>query len=249
MELLKEAQNGWEEYEHYWISKNPQGTDEWLKDRVGRITMSKLGAVVGHSNFPRELNKQERIDRAASTIAGVFKEEFDQRSIDNMSHGTNTEPLARDWYSETYNCKVEEYGLVVPKWNKFFGASVDGCTKDGIIEIKCPKRMYRLLTEHTESVNRGTKYPDNYYDHIFKSHLDQMMGGMAVLNKKYCDYIVFCTPENAVFTQRIYFDPKYWVNELYKPACKFIEYKLKPLLINEPKLPTGYILENPPNWI
>ena len=57
-----------------------------------------------------------------------------------------------------------------------------------------------------------------------------MMGGMAILQRKWCDYIVYCEPQNEVFCQRLYFDPDYWNNTVYPEVRAFIENHLKPIL-------------------
>lgn len=233
----------WIEKDTYWLSTNPQGTDDWLGDRIGRVTMSKLGASVGHSSFPRDLTSEERIDRTAMIISGQLKEEFSQNSLDIMSHGTVVEPYARDWHANKNGYTIVEHGLAVPKWNKYLGASVDGdiVGTDGIIEIKAPKKMYYPLDNYTESINHGWQPPKYYHKHIWTTHYDQMQGNMAVFGKSWCDYIVYCTPEDRVFTQRVLFNPKYWYKELYPKVCNFIETKLKPLLTKEPNLPSNYV--------
>ena len=248
---IRPPQSNWDEKRSYWLSSNPQGTDEWLADRVGRITMSKLGAVVGHSSFPRDLSDEERIDHAAKVIAGLVKEEFSDKSREVMAHGTATEPLAREWHAKKHNYTIVEHGLAVPKWNPYFGASVDGdiLGTGGIVEIKAPKKMYYPLDDYLDDISQGRQFPPYYHDHIWATHYDQMQGGMAVFGKQWCDYIVFCTPEDRVFTQRIWFNPHYWVNNLYKPACHFINNKLKPLLNHPPNLPPLYKLEPTPDWM
>lgn len=38
---------------------------------------------------------------------------------------------------------------------------------------------------------------------------DQMQGSMAILNKQWCDYIVYFTPENRVFVGDMFYIPSY----------------------------------------
>ena len=44
---------------------------------------------------------------------------------------------------------------------------------------------------------------------------------MAILNRKWCDYIVYT--KEQVFVQRIKFDREYWDNVLYSGICKFLD--------------------------
>ena len=57
-----------------------------------------------------------------------------------------------------------------------------------------------------------------------------MQLGMAILDKKWCDYVVYCPPENKVFVQRIPFNSDYWNNEMYDPLKKIIREDIIPLL-------------------
>ncbi len=215
----------WIEYETCWEHRAPQGTVEWLKARKTRVTGSKVGSLVGHSLFCDP-------EKAGKIIAGVEEEIFNEKSLSNMAHGTKTEPIARKWYEERFNCVVSEKGLIVPKWDLSLGASVDGVVDntEGIIEIKCPVKMYKPIIEHMNLIKQGWKPPNNYYDHIWKNHTDQMMLCLAVLGKKWCDYIVYCTSSCEVFTQRIMFDEKYW-ECLYKNIKTNYELYIKPHLI------------------
>ena len=62
---------------------------------------------------------------------------------------------------------------------------------------------------------------------ILRSHYDQMQMQMAVMNLSWCDYLVFCIPDNFVYLERIQFDQEYWAKypdvkaamdrELFKP--------------------------------
>ena len=192
----------WKEHDSFWEYLAPQGTEEWKKARIGRMTGSVSSDLNGEEN-----KKQEEVGQL---IAGVKEEEFSEDSLKFMAHGTEYESVARNWYERKKNCKVLERGLCVPKWDYRIGASVDGEVDDGIIEIKCPQKMYKPIDEYTFNIKLGWKPPPKYTGHIWRKHLSQCMQGMAVLNKKWCDYIVFSTFTSQVFLQRVYFDPDFW---------------------------------------
>ena len=192
----------WIDRGSYFEHNAPQGSQKWLDARIGRVTGSESGALAGLSNF-------KTAEKTGKTICGL---EENNLNIDIMAHGTKTEPIARRWYEKTFKCKVIERGLCVPKSDYRIGASVDGEIEgeDGILEIKCPQKMYKPLQIYNENVKSGWKVPINYHDHIFPSHYCQMLQGMHVLNKKFCDYVVYCTSTGEVFTQRIPFNKVYW---------------------------------------
>lgn len=211
----------WTDCGYYWVNNAPQGSDRWHSLR-NRITASKFSCV-----------KQDNLEELAKSIVNPNKYFVNEA----MQHGIITEPIAREWYIKKYNCQVREVGLAVPKWNPNIGASLDGdiVGTKGIIEIKCPQRMYRPINEYLEKIKQGWKPPTGYHEHIWDSHYDQMQGGMAICNKEWCDYIVYCTSENKVFVQRVLFDPKYWYGVLYPRLCNFVTHYLKPLLEKQGK--------------
>ena len=232
------GENLWIDYGDYWLFNASQRSQLWLNGRKGRLTGSVTGGAIGHSNFTTP-------EIAALEISGKKEKQFTPKQLTAMEHGTKTEPIACQWYEKNKGVVVKDLGMVIPKWNPYIGVSVDGVVFNqptaslspvdgiGIIEIKCPQRMYNPLYaydngERLDIPNSITKG----FDHIWKSHYDQMMMGMAVLKMPWCDYIVYCTSENKVFTQRIPWNQDYWTRELYPKTINFIETKLKPLLID-----------------
>ena len=238
-----------------WINLAEQGTEPWLHARKGkipvkyltntsespsnpsistiqtvnaRVTGSNYGAAAGRSRF------STRKDLALE-IAGVKEKVFSEESKKNMAHGTKYELHARRWYEEHFGVEVEEIGLAVPKWNFHLGASVDGIVKGhkGIIEIKCPKQMYKPLKGHIKLREGGWTPTTKYYrSHIWPTHYDQMQGGMAILNMEWCDYIVYSTSDKEVYYERIPFNAKYWTEYLYPSLKIFLKEDLFPVLEN-----------------
>lgn len=200
----------------------------------GRVTGSSYGAAAGHSPFtnPPFVPSND----LALEIAGLSEKIFSDEAVKNMKHGSEQEQNARIWYENKYDVKVEEVGLAVPKWNFHLGSSVDGIVEgmNGIIEIKCPARgVYQPLKDYVKLVESGWK-PSKplYHDHIYTSHYDQMQGGMAILQKDWCDYIVYSTSDSQVYCERILFNKKYWDECLYPKLEEWLDDKLFPILEN-----------------
>ena len=203
--------SSWKDCGVFWEHSAPQGTEEWKNARKGRINSSNSGSMSGQNNFKTP-------EEAGKIIAGVEEDNFSQKSIEVMAHGTKYEPYARNWYEKKYNCKATERGLCVSKYDITIGASVDGdiIGTDKIIEIKSPQKMYTPILNYLENIDHGWKPEKNYVDHIWKSHFCQIQHAMFVLDKKYCDYIVYCTSTSQIFTQRIKFDPDFWKQHYLK---------------------------------
>jgi putative phage-type endonuclease len=197
----------WKDCGDYWEYLAPQGSEKWKNARMGRVNSSDSGAIVGESSFKTP-------EQTGKIIAGLDKVEDNAA----MQHGHKYEIDARKWYSQKYNVQVLERGLCVCKYDITIGASVDGevLNSDKIIEIKCPLKMYKPIQNYIDNLNRGWKPEKNYVGHIFKLHYCQMQQAMFVLNKKYCDYIVYCTSTLQIFNQRINFDPEFWRSHYLK---------------------------------
>jgi len=184
-----------------------------------------IGNNKGNYNIPTQ-------QETAEYIAGIKEKIFTKEQQDRMDYGTKNEEYARKWYTQQNECIVKEMGFAIPKFDLRIGVSLDGLVlnldeteTDGIIEIKCPQKMYKPLKLRKE----GRLPHTEEYDHIWRSHYDQMQMGMAVFNKKWCDYIVFCIPENNVYIERVFFNQYYW-NKVMKLLDDFIITYLNPAL-------------------
>lgn len=197
----------WLDKGHYWEHTAPQGSEKWLEVRKGRCTGTST-----NGKYPFE----DTEDDIADYIADLKIKEFTQDARYRMELGTKYEPKARRFYQKKYNKIVKEIGLCVPKFNINLGASVDGMIvgEDGIIEIKCPQRLYYDL--------KGKKPKIKYY------HYKQIQFNMAVTGRSFCDYIVYGL-DGKVFVKRIKFDLEYW-KELYGQIKSFWSEKVKPRL-------------------
>ncbi len=207
--------NDWIRIGQFLVNKYNQGTSKWLDARKGRLTASNFGSALGLTPYtsPEEI---------ADNILGTNKVEKEVNY--NMIRGTKLEPLVRDWYAKTKNKKVEQIGLAVPIWDMRIGASPDGIIleENGMIEIKCPNKMYDLLSEHIGKLNNGFTHDKFYHSHIYDSHYCQMQGCMKILEKDWCDYIVYDDTSKKIYTERIYYNENYWNNTLYPGITKFL---------------------------
>lgn len=225
----------WVDQGNYWEHTSSQRDERWKEVRLGRITTTASGPMAGHSSF-------KTIEEQSFLIAGIKEQVFDKESLERMNHGTEMEPYVRNWYAKKYNYRIVERGLTVPKWDPLLGASVDGdiLETDGIIEIKCPVKMYGPLKQYTDQVNVGWKPQPSYVKHIWPTHYDQMQHAMVVLGKKWCTYIVCSTTDKCVFVQKIDFDPVYWENH-YRTLKENYEKYIRPHLRNGyPIMPPSY---------
>lgn len=146
-----------------------QGTDEWLKVRLGKFTASKASAIGSNGKGLTTLI-WEKIDEI---ISGEIKQGFKNA---DMERGNELEPRARIAYEfETMNA-VEQVGFI--ELDKYTGCSPDGLVgKDGLVEIKCPTN--RVFYEYMTSGKIDTGY------------MWQMQMQLLVSGREWVDYVVF----------------------------------------------------------
>lgn len=161
-----------------------QQGDAWIKNRVGRITGSRIADVIsvltrasgakkaGDPSAKRDAYKLELI---AERLTGRAKDHYVSPA---MEHGTDTEDDARLYYERALGVMVAPVGFVLhPKYD-FTGASPDALVdEDGILEIKCPE-----TTTHLEYVMAG-EVPEQY--------IPQIQWELACTGRKWADFVSY----------------------------------------------------------
>lgn len=113
------------------MTQHEQGSKEWHKARVGRITGSTVGAILGLSPW----QKPKDILRSMVREYHGAESEFNAQFV--ADHGNNNE-------QRSLLCFMRETGLMVEQCGFFpygdrMGASPDGLTSDGgVLELKVP---------------------------------------------------------------------------------------------------------------
>jgi putative phage-type endonuclease len=171
-----------------------QGSEAWLKMRMGKVTASRVADVIAKTKSgPSASRENYCVELALERITGVRQESF---SNDAMKWGSETEPLARPAYEAKTGALVEEVGMVAHPTIAMSGASPDGLIDaDGLVEIKCPNSS-------THARTLLSKKPESKY-------ITQMMWQLACTNRAWCDYASFDPrfPERLqLFVVRIYRD-------------------------------------------
>lgn len=177
-----------------------QGSPEWLLARLGWVTASRFKDVLGtvavrNTYFQKLTEERYALEQGRDyALAWIQENDFDSPA---MAHGRNTEPKARAAYEIAYYEEVEEVGFWRHPLGLRVGASLDGITRHGTIEIKCPYR----LEVHARTLQTGMP----------PEHLPQVQGGLWIADKAFCDYISY-NPEHTtqpLYVQRIPRDDQY----------------------------------------
>jgi putative phage-type endonuclease len=197
----------------------PQKSEEWTKARKYRVTGSRVNAALGNSKF-----------KTAEDMTKIILGEAQEETNEAMLHGIKYEEWVRRWYERKTGNEVKEIGFAFLIDRPYVGVSPDGLVgEDGLIEIKCPVKMYYPL-ERKSSGKKTFYNEDGCPSHIYPSHYDQMQMQMAIMERKWCDYIVAEIIEDRedvrIYKERIPFNEEYW-NSLFEKINSYIEEKIQ----------------------
>lgn len=170
------------------IHEVTQGTAEWLRLRVGKITGTRLKDLMAKDNL-------SLVDEMiAENVSGLVENSFVSPA---MELGIIREPIARQLYEETRNNKVNEVGFITSDKFDFVGCSPDGLIKEdgnyiGGLEIKCPG-----IKSHVKYL-RQQQIPNEYKYQVYNYFL-------CADSIQWLDFVSYC-PEfknKPLFIHRI----------------------------------------------
>ena len=182
----------------------PQGTEEWLKKRLGKITGSTIHKI---------MSLKENSSTRAKLLQDLTLERISGSPAKNivtgpMARGLELESEARNAY-ELKNQKVILTGFINHPSIKEAGASPDGLVgEDGLIEIKCLN-----IKNHNEIVNK---------QNLPKQYNLQIQFQLACTNRAWCDFVAY-HPESdhSLYVKRVL--PEYdLIKEIHEKAIIFV---------------------------
>jgi putative phage-type endonuclease len=165
----------------------PQRSADWFNVRLGCVTGSGVTNVfaktkTGESEAKKKYKTKLIVERLKYKTK-LIVERLTNESQDNdfvssaMLWGIEKEDMARVAYQEENKVLVKQEGFIKIE-NEFIGYSPDGLvSENGLIEIKCPSSA-----KHFE-------YLDT--QEIPKEYINQMVLGMIVTKRKWCDFISY----------------------------------------------------------
>ena len=173
---------------------NEQGSQEWLAERLGKITASRIADLMSTTKSGYSTSRANYIAQlVCERLTGKVQESFTNGA---MQWGTETEPLARATYEVTGNVMVDQVGFIQHPDIEMAGCSPDGLVGYvGMIEIKCPNTATHIDTLLSK------KPPSKY--------ILQMQFQMACTGRQWCDFVSFDPrlPEHlSMFVSRVHRD-------------------------------------------
>lgn len=187
-----------------------QGSEEWLKIRLGKVTASGVADVLAKTKTGVSASKGNYLIKLAiQRVTGVVEESF---TNDAMQWGKDNEAQARVAYEVASGNFVDQIAFVDHPSIQWFGASPDGLiNQDGLVEIKCPNSATHW------SYIKDDGPPTKYYI--------QMQAQMACTGRSWCDFVSFDPrmPERSrLFIKRVDREDEY-IAEMEAEIKKFLD--------------------------
>jgi len=191
------------------ITDIQQGTEEWRKIRLGKVTASRVADIIAKTKSGYSTSRANYLTELV--LERVTGAPADRYANDAMRQGTELEPIARAAYEFETDAAVEQIAFATHPSLPMCGASPDGLIGgDGLVEIKCPQPATHLDTILTETI------PAKY--------VTQMQWQMACLERQWCDFVSFnpLFPGSLrLFIKRVHRDETV-IEELHGEVFKFL---------------------------
>jgi putative phage-type endonuclease len=156
-----------------------QGSEEWIRARIGKVTASKVKDVMtkGRGKEPSATRRNYMMDLLCERLTGNQSGPDLSRNL-AVQRGIELEPLARAAYEIDKGLMIQEVGSIDHPTIVGFAASPDGVVSaDGLIECKCPH-----TATHIAVIQSGRH--DSQYEW-------QMLAQMACTGRAWVDFVSF----------------------------------------------------------
>ena len=151
-----------------------QGTEEWIKARIGTPSASNFDNTITTKGEPSKQRTKYMYRLAGEFVSGRAEETFQSLA---MAKGVETEAEARSVYEMATGEKVEQVGFCLHDTINA-GCSPDGLVgKNGGLELKCP-----LVATHVSYLLDG-KLPTEYFT--------QVQGSLFITGLKWWDFMSY----------------------------------------------------------
>lgn len=192
-----------------------QGSDEWLKLRLGLVSASRFKDLMSAPRSKSELFSATSKSYMLELIAEILTGEQKEVSGKALEWGSNNEKSAQIEYAFEQGVTVDEIGICLTD-DRQVGASPDGFIgSDGGLEIKCPYNS----ANHIATVVSGE---------MPKEHMAQVQGNLWVNDRLWWDFVSYdprIEGSGRLFIIRIYRDEEYIAKLQEKLTAFLIEMK------------------------
>lgn len=152
-----------------------QGSDAWFAARAGKLTASRVKALVAKTKSGYSTSRANMITQLAlERMTGVVEPTYSNAA---MQRGNDLEGEARNFYSFQRDVAITEVGMVIHPEYDFITCSPDGLIDDdGLVEIKCPFSMAKMVSYLEKDAHA-------------KEYRVQLQMQLLVTNRQYVDVV------------------------------------------------------------
>ena len=180
-----------------------QGSPEWFAARAGKVTASRLSAVLaqGKGGEPSATRAQYKAQLIVEQLTGKPADMFSNKWTE---HGNETEDQAAAVYEMETGERLEKVGMVMHPTIEQSGCSPDRLIhgKRGLVQIKCPSHAVHMATLMGKGIDGG--------------YLKQMLWELACTEYDYNEFVSF----NPHFPEGM----QLHITRVERDASKIIEY-------------------------
>lgn len=186
-----------------------QGSGEWLKLKLGKISASRAKDLMtnGRGDAISKTAESYMFELMAERLTGESKPFFES---DAMRWGSETEDQARAMFELKEGVDVEQVAFI--EQSEWLGVSPDGLVGDnGLLEIKCPNTTTQLKRALSGD-----------YSADYKAQIQMQLW---VSERQYCHFLSFdprLDCEAGYLLQRVERDEEY-INEMKVKVTRLIE--------------------------
>lgn len=200
-------------HERALLIDGTQTDENWIRSRIGRIGMSRLGNILIFCKT------EEQKIRYANIICGLIHEEFTEEAKERMRIGLEFEDVVRQSYANQIGQKILTISSCIFRENPIFSGSVDGILENGdLIEIKI---IEKDIPEFYSS--DFSEIPLWYYY--------QVQGNMFITDSTRCHFVCYSRKSGKMYVRIVPYNHERFINEVYIPCCKYHKKYVMPLLI------------------
>lgn len=212
------------------ITRSQAESALWKRQREGRIT-----ATIAH-----DIKTRRDSTSSKALLLKVMKyNDTDLSKVEAISFGNKYEKVAKELYMQHMLYKHEDFklrdcGLVIDKAFPLFAATPDGvrscaCHGDGLVEVKCCYKHKDLAVRDIPAQDSGF-YLEKDTLTLREGHryYTQVQFQMYVLEKTYCDFVVYTN--KGIHVQTVTYNASF-VNNLIAKCTNFAVNELVPEIL------------------
>lgn len=154
-----------------------QGSDQWMKARIGNPGASNFGKILTATGKISESRTKYMKQLAGEAVSGRHEDNF---SSYRMQQGLEMEAESRNVYAMEHEIEIRQVALVYKDEKKMFHASPDGLIgSDGGFETKD--------AELTVQIDRL------FANRMIVTHIPQCQGGLYICEREYWIFSSYCS--------------------------------------------------------